>query len=1263
MHYLEKEFYHRLAADDSLIRFLEHSSLDGIWFWDLENPAQIWMDKRFWETLGYPHRSVTLEVDAWAQLMHPADFELAQELMAQHISDGSVPYEQEIRYYHADESIVWIRCRGVAIRNADGKPIRMLGSHINISFEKNQSRLSLLAHRRLKEILIHLGDLVFVLNGNLEILEYYQNRNDNLLYIPPTAFVGRRLPDIELPPDVIDLFCRAVEEASEKGGKSEIEYQLPLPDGIHYFSGSVSTVKNESGELIEIVFIGRDISEKKQTELELGRIQEMLLETNRTGEVGGWSYDLETGFIFWTDVTREIHELPADFVPTLESVIRFYKEGMSRKIITAAIEEAIRFGTPYDLELQLVTATGKEIWVRALGKAEFEQGVCKRLYGTFQNIDRFKQVENRLRDSSLMLEKVTDQAPGCFYRFEMDDDGTVRVPFVSEGVRTLYGLDPNEVVRNPLLIFSPILPSYMPEIRERIAQSSKQLSKFEVEYEVLGEEGNLRWMRAESMPERQGKTVIWYGFFSDITRPREDQRRLQQSENTYRSLFMATQDAVLIMDETRFLDCNPASLQIFGCASREDFLLKGPVDFSPEFQEEGQLSRDLVPYHVKMGFENGPHRFEWKHRRLHSGEVFDCEVTLTPLEVLGNRTLQAVVRDISAQKKAEQALRDAREQALAASGAKSEFLANMSHEIRTPLNGILGFSDQLLQTNLDSRQRDFVQTVFQSARNLMSLLNQVLDFSKIEAGKLELELSEVSLSDLLQDPLRLVQQEAVAKGLSLQVYLPATGPETIHCDALRLRQVLTNLLSNAVKFTSEGEVRLQVEVKAQTEKGYQLRFQVEDTGIGIAPNDQVRIFEAFAQADASTTRRFGGTGLGLSISSALVRLMGSSLLLESKPGIGSQFWFDLDLEGQTAPQAAPGRGIEVGLFFAHPAQQAYWYTWLTTNGFTVSQDPKPGSPALFDVEGFIRFSQTQNWPGPCLISGHEALLPSGVVLPENLSEVPVYVSGPLFPGPVLAFLLGGADKSAPLAPRPTEGKGLGMKILIAEDNPVNMLLARTIVQRFLPGCLVLEAENGAEAVAIFQNQGADLVLMDLQMPIKNGFDACKEIRAMETGALVPILALTAGAMRDERQKCLDAGMNDFYTKPIEPGVLEKALDFWLQNFDSERFFPWSGLPAFDRGELKRNTLGNGQLESQLLHLALQQLEKLEADWNATGQDMQAQRTLVHKLRGMALNLGFRRLASICEVWSQNQTPRNALTWQAERHLMQEAAQLCQEVKN
>lgn len=1265
MHYLEKEFYERLTSDHSLIRFLEQSSLDGIWFWDLENPEQVWMDKRFWETLGYPHRSITLKVDAWAQLMHPADFELAQELMAQHISDASVPYEQEIRYFHADDSIVWIRCRGVAIRNSEGKPVRMLGSHINISHEKNQTRLSLLAHRRLKEILIHLGDLVFVLNGNLEIIEYYQNQNNDLLYIPPEAFVGRRLPDLDLPSEVIEMFCRAIEHASEHGGKAEVEYQLPLPIGVRYFSGSVSTVKNENGELVEIVFIGRDISEKKQTELELSRIQEMLLETNRTGEVGGWSYDLESGYIYWTDVTREIHELPADYVPSLASVLSFYKEGMSRKIITAAVDEAIRFGTPYDLELQLVTASGKEIWVRALCKPEFENGVCKRLYGTFQNIDRFKKVENSLRDSSLMLEKVTDQAPGCFYRFEMEEDGTFRIPFISEGIRNLYGIDPGEVIRNPPLIFSAILPSYMPMIREKIAESYQQLSKFEVEYEVLTEEGGIRWIRAESIPERQGKTIVWYGFFADITRQREDQIRLQQSEKTYRSLFMATQDGVVIMDETGFLDCNPASLQIFGCSSREEFLFRNPADFSPEFQADGTRSKDWIPYHIRMGYENGPHRFEWRHFRLNSGEMFDSEVTLTPLDLGGKRALQGVVRDISAQKKAEQALRDAREQALAASHAKSEFLANISHEIRTPLNGILGFSDQLLQTSLDSRQREFVQTVFQSARNLMGLLNQVLDFSKIEAGKMDLELTEVSLDELLQDPVRLLQHEASAKGLRLQVFLSPDGPEMIRCDTLRLRQVLTNLLSNAVKFTLRGEVRLRVELLRQIRERFSLRFHVEDTGIGISTGDQSRIFEAFAQADASTTRKFGGTGLGLSISSTLLQLMGSRLNLESQPGSGSHFWFDVDFEGKVRANKQIGTGNKVALFFADPEQHQYWKSWMESQAYeliSAESSTESGIPAFFDVEGFRQLARIRRWNGPCLICGQEALLPSRIELPEDWAPAPVYVSCPLFPAQVFSFLSGNAGQKEERQPSPTKGKGLGMKILIAEDNPVNMLLARTIVQRFLPGCQVLAAENGAEAVERFQKEGADLILMDLQMPVMNGYDASRKIRETEAGKLVPILALTAGLMREERQQCLDAGMNDFYTKPIEPGVLEKALDFWLENFDSGRFFPWAGQPVFDRSELERKTLGNVGLENQLLDLALKQLQNLEADWEKSGQELEARQNLVHKLKGMALNLGFRRLASVCEAWARNLSLRNSLFWQAERHLFLEAQELCTRIK-
>ena len=403
--------------------------------------------------------------------------------------------------------------------------------------------------------------------------------------------------------------------------------------------------------------------------------------------------------------------------------------------------------------------------------------------------------------------------------------------------------------------------------------------------------------------------------------------------------------------------------------------------------------------------------------------------------------------DITNRKEADEAIK-AKEYAEAANKAKSEFLANMSHEIRTPLNGIIGYTDLLRNTKLETIQSNYMNTINESANSLMEIINDILDFSKIESGKLTLDVKKYNLKTILNQVVTLIQYESNLKKLELNLEIDKEIPKYIFTDSLRLKQILINLLGNAVKFTEKGEIILSVKnVKTNLSKTHSIRFSVKDTGIGIKKDFQKEIFNAFSQGDNSTTRRFGGTGLGLSISNQLLSLMNSELQLESEYGIGSEFFFDIEPE--------------------------------STNEETDNDDNE--TLTIIDKK-------------PKTDYGHE-----------------------------------------------------NFKILIIEDNKINMLLAKTLVKQIIPNVAVFEAVNGKEGVDIFKIINPDLILMDLQMPIMNGYEATKEIRQNKKGMHVPIIALTAGAVIGEKEKSLQAGMNDYVTKPIIKDVLEQAINKWIIN--------------------------------------------------------------------------------------------------------------------
>ena len=375
----------------------------------------------------------------------------------------------------------------------------------------------------------------------------------------------------------------------------------------------------------------------------------------------------------------------------------------------------------------------------------------------------------------------------------------------------------------------------------------------------------------------------------------------EREHTKFRTLFETNTDGIVILDQQAFTDCNPATLEMFHMNRVEDFLKRRPEDLGVEDQPCGTPPYILAERHIREAVEKGHAVFHWTAKRP-DGSAFPAEIALHAMTLDGKPVIQAIMRDVSAQKEAEAALESARDTALAAAEMKSQFVANVSHEIRTPMNGIMGMTQLLLSSPLNPRQKEYAQTIAQSAEALMGVINDLLDFSKIEAGKLTIESIDFDLNGLLKDALELYIPRADAKHLALRLERDEHLPAWVRGDPLRVRQILLNLLDNAIKFTQQGEVRLVARVIP--DQADRIRLSVKDTGIGMGEAAQGRIFKAFSQADGSVSRKFGGTGLGLTICRQLAQLMGGELSLESTPGQGSTFHLSLPLPVREAPARA-----------------------------------------------------------------------------------------------------------------------------------------------------------------------------------------------------------------------------------------------------------------------------------------------------------------------------------------------------------------------
>lgn len=807
-----------------------------------------------------------------------------------------------------------------------------------------------------------------------------------------------------------------------------------------------------------------------------------------------------------------------------------------------------------------------------------------------------------------------DSVGEVFWLRDLSDDSIV---YINSGFENLWGMSCKSIYENQEKFFEPIHKKDVEYVRNYY-ESLRDKGGFEIEYRIKNAEGHTKWIYDRAFPilNEEGKPVKIAGMALDITKQKEFEFTLEILINMAKTFINIPIDALnsevnkALELMGRFVNADRAYIFNYdfsygvckntfewceeGISPEIDNLQEVPLEIIPEWVSSHQANKEmciedvfsmpenngirqiLEPQGVKsiltlpliengelwgfVGFDSVKERHHYLEKERNILSVF-CEL------LVNVRSRVSTLKEISKAKKV----------AEEASKSKSLFLANMSHEIRTPLNGVIGFSDLLMNTELNKIQRQYTSDINSSAKILLNTINDILDFSKIEAGKLELEIVNTDIVELVYESIDIVKYEANQKNIELILDVTLYSPRVIKTDPKRLKQILINLLGNAVKFTDNGYIKLSMEYTNIGENLGKFSFSVKDTGIGISEDDRQKLFKAFSQADSSTTRKYGGTGLGLIISDMIAKKMGGKIYLDSVKGEGSEFYFDITAEHDNFFEIKSKYNthtraiiVEDNFEVAIVVQKILKYVGIDSdvfeNGISALNEIQEGKYNLvvvdkdlpymngIDISKYVRKELCRNKKDTSIL-----LLGKSIEEKDNIFEnlEVEFISKPVkFDELIYTLKSNGLYNKSEVYRSDSLDKEEGNRlnytdkaILIAEDVITNRILVKSIVETYFHRVKIYESCDGIETLEILEKEGMeniDLILMDIQMPNMDGFDTTIKIREIYSQYNVPIVALTAGVLKEDKERAFEVGINDFLTKPLDVRKLVDVISKYLK---------------------------------------------------------------------------------------------------------------------
>jgi len=954
----------------------------------------------------------------------------------------------------------------------------------------------------------------------------------------------------------------------------------------------------------------------------------------------------------------------------------------------------------YQLDKRYVTKSQQVIWANVTATLiRGHDGQPLYTLGIIEDISQRKEAEQVLEQNEKRFRALIEKSSDC-------------IALVSPAGEILYDAEPatfrnldyasGELTgRNA---FDLIHPQDAGHLRKSLAELlHKPGTTRSAQLRIRHKDGSWQWMEGTAtnlLNEPSVQAIVINA--RDITERMQAEAKLRQSEERFSKAFLASPAAITIatLAEGRFIDANESFLHLMGY-SREEIIGRTALgmDMWLSADDRSRFAATLREHGFVRNYECA--------FRTKSGTIREGLGAAELIQLNGERCILTLIIDITDRKRFEIELSKARDEALESARIKSEFLANISHEVRTPLNGIMGMTVLLQDTPVTSEQRQFIKTIHTSADTLLTIINDILDFSKIEAGKLQFETLDFDLRSTVENSVELLAERAQAKRIELAFAIYDDVPTLLRGDPGRLRQVISNLLVNGIKFTELGEVALRVTRESESPTHVTVCFTVTDTGIGIAPDGLPYLFQAFSQADGSTTRKYGGTGLGLAISKQLVEMMGGQIGVESTPGKGSTFWFTAKFEKQERTSVVPEvkhrlAGLRLLVVDDNETNRNILLHQTAALGMRpigASSGPEALAKLQQEAAGSDPFAlaildmQMPDMDGLSLaraikevsdIAGTRLLLmtslgPRSDTAVLRAAGVGAFLVKPVKQAQLIDCVLNVMSATAPCetrfwhqrkppaSPSATElslSGFLPLHILVAEDNPINQKVAIGLLEKL--GCRAVAAATGKEVLTALELVPYDIIFMDCQLPELDGFKTTREIRKRESNESndsrqrAHIIAMTSYAVSGAREKCLESGMDDYISKPIQLDALEKVLRRASDSVGrlAERD-PQDSVPAIDPSaidllrQLRRPDKPDPVVEliDMFVRDTPERLRKLRtaiAQYNT--EDLAA---VSHNLRGCASSIGAAQLAKLCQQLEEN----------AERRAVQISIPLLREIES